>query len=142
MPTAIPVPDDGRPFFSSRDEIRHGYHAGDKDEAVRDCADRLDATWPGSGNDPVLFRTLGMLLLAPYVAFGSPGTGVEDRAVAVLRRVAPGGDGRVCAHGRHPSPRARRPGTARGEPRPLVPRGPRCGAGHRNPSARPERQVV
>ncbi|MFH9833505.1 hypothetical protein ACH4NC_19680 [Streptomyces sp. NPDC017201] len=78
MSTAIPVPDDWRPFFS------------------------LDATWPGSGSDPVLFRTPGMLLLAPYVAFGSPGTGVEDRAVAVLRRVARGGDGRVCAHGWHP----------------------------------------
>lgn len=102
MSTAIPVPDDWRPFFSSWDEIRHGYHAGDRDEAVRDCADRLDATWPGSGSDPVLFRTLGMLLLAPYVAFGSPGTGAEDRAVAVLRRVARGGDGRVCAHGWHP----------------------------------------
>ncbi|MBL1288303.1 hypothetical protein JKV81_15860 [Streptomyces sp. For3] len=102
MSTAIPVPDGWRPFFSSWDEIRHGYHAGDKDEAVRDCADRLDATWPGSGSDPVLFWTLGMLLLAPYVAFGSPGTGVEDRAVAVLRRVARGGDGRVCAHGWHP----------------------------------------
>ncbi|MFJ8921998.1 hypothetical protein ACIREK_21305 [Streptomyces sp. NPDC102415] len=102
MSTAIPVPDNWRPLFSSWDEIRHGYHAGDKDRTVRDCADRLDATWPGSESDPVLFWTLGMLLLAPYVAFGSPGPGVEDRAVAVLRRVARGGEGTVCAHGWHP----------------------------------------
>ncbi|MFI0812018.1 hypothetical protein [Streptomyces echinatus] len=38
--------------------------------------------------DPLLFWTLG--LLAPYVAFGNPGPGVEDRVVDVLSRVARG----------------------------------------------------
>ncbi|MCN9244049.1 hypothetical protein NGF19_25260 [Streptomyces sp. RY43-2] len=69
---------------------------------MRDCAHRLDTTAPGPEGDPVLFWTLGLLLLAPYVAFGNPGPGVEDKVVAVLRRVARGDDGRACAHGRHP----------------------------------------
>lgn len=102
MPTVIPVPDDWRPLSSGWDELRHGHHAGDKDGAVRDCARRLDATAPGSEDDPVLFWTLGLLMLTPYVAFGNPGPGVEEEAVAALSRVARGDDGRTCAHGWHP----------------------------------------
>lgn len=41
MSTVIPVPDNWRPLFSSWDELRHGYHAGDKDETVRGCVRRL-----------------------------------------------------------------------------------------------------
>ncbi|MEU2248308.1 hypothetical protein [Streptomyces sp. NPDC019224] len=102
MSTAITMPDNWRPLFSSWDEIRHGYHAGDKDETVRGCARRLDTTAPGPEGDPVLFWTLGLLTLAPYMAFGTPGPGVEDEVVAVLSRVVRRDDGRMCAHGWHP----------------------------------------
>ncbi|MFF9864870.1 hypothetical protein ACF1G0_05525 [Streptomyces sp. NPDC013953] len=102
MSTVIPVPDDWRALFSGWDELRHGYHAGDKDETVRGCARRLGTTAPGSEGEPVLFWTLGLLVLTPYVAFGDPGPGVEAEVVAVLRRVARGDDGRTCAHGWHP----------------------------------------
>ncbi|MFF7795249.1 hypothetical protein [Streptomyces sp. NPDC007991] len=102
MSTVIPVPDNWRPLFHSWDELRQGYHAGDKDETVRGCARRLDATLPGSEGDPVLFWTLGLLTVAPYVAFGNPGPGVEDNVVAVLSRVAHGDDGKACAHSWHP----------------------------------------
>jgi hypothetical protein len=89
-------------LLSSWDGIRHGYHTGDKDETVRGCARRLDTTVPGPEGDPVLFWTLGLLTLAPYVVFGNPGPGVEDKVVAVLSRVARGDDDRACAHGWHP----------------------------------------
>ncbi|MGC4945797.1 hypothetical protein ACLQ2N_06215 [Streptomyces sp. DT224] len=102
MSTVIPVPNNWQSLFSSWDELRHGYHAGDKDETVRGCARRLDTKAPGSEGDPVLFWTLGLLMLAPYVAFGNPGPGVEDEVVAVLSRVARGDDGSTCAHGWHP----------------------------------------
>ncbi|MGW2183743.1 hypothetical protein ACWCXX_38235 [Streptomyces sp. NPDC001732] len=102
MSTVIPVPDNWQSMFSSWDELRHGYHAGDKDETVRGCARRLETTASGLEGDPVLFWTLGLLMLAPYVAFGNPGPGVEDKVVAVLSRVARGNDGRTCAHGWHP----------------------------------------
>ncbi|MGY1577282.1 hypothetical protein [Streptomyces sp. MN13] len=102
MSTVISVPDNWRSLSSSWDELRHGYHAGDKDETVRGCARQLDATAPGSDGDPVLFWTLGLLTLAPYLAFGNPGPGVEDEAVAALSRVARGDEGRTCAHGWHP----------------------------------------
>ncbi|WP_141658493.1 hypothetical protein [Streptomyces mutabilis] len=102
MSTVIPVPDNWHPLLSSWEELRHGYHAGDKDETVRGCARRLDTTAPGAGADPVLFWTLGLLLLAPYVAFGNPGPGVEDKVVTVLSQVARGDDGRTCVHGWHP----------------------------------------
>ncbi|MER5435767.1 hypothetical protein [Streptomyces sp. NPDC002588] len=73
---------------------------------MRDCARRLDTTasGPGSGagDDPGLFWTLGLLMLVPYVAFGNPGPGVEDEVIAVLSRVARGGDGRACTHSWHP----------------------------------------
>jgi hypothetical protein len=69
---------------------------------VRSCARRLETTASGSEGDPVLFWTLGLLMLAPYVAFGNPGPGVEEKVVAVLSRVARGDDGRTCAHGWHP----------------------------------------
>ncbi|GAA1542084.1 hypothetical protein GCM10009730_58920 [Streptomyces albidochromogenes] len=102
MPTVIPVPDNWRSLVSDWDELRHGYHAGDKDETVRGCARRLDMKAPGPEGDPVLFWTLGMLMLAPYVAFANPGPGVENEVVAVLSRVARRDDGRTCAHDWHP----------------------------------------
>ncbi|GGY17481.1 hypothetical protein GCM10010358_81150 [Streptomyces minutiscleroticus] len=102
MSTVIPVPDNWHAVLSGWDDLRHGYHAGDKDETVRDCARRLDTAAPGSKGDPVLFWTLGLLMLAPHVAFDGPGPGVEDEAIAVLSRVARDDDGRTCAHGWHP----------------------------------------
>jgi hypothetical protein len=102
MSTVIPLPDNWRALSSSWEELRHGYHAGDKDETVRDCARQLDTTAPGSEDDPVLFWTLGLLMLAPCMAFGNPGPGVEDKVIAVLRRVARGDDGRACTHSWHP----------------------------------------
>ncbi|MFJ9588616.1 hypothetical protein [Streptomyces acidicola] len=102
MSTVIPVPDNWQPLLSSWEELRHGYHAGDQDETVRACARRLDTTAPRPEGDTVLFWTLGLLMLTPYVAFGNPGPGVEDEVVAVLRRVARSDDGRACAHGWHP----------------------------------------
>ncbi|MEV6307554.1 hypothetical protein AB0M10_03000 [Streptomyces sp. NPDC051840] len=102
MSTFMTLPDDWPSVHGSWDEIRHGYHAGDKDGTVRACARRLDTTTPGSDGDPVLFWTLGLLTLAPYVAFGPPGPGVEDEVVAVLSRVVRRDDGGMCAHGWHP----------------------------------------
>ncbi|THA86365.1 hypothetical protein [Streptomyces sp. A0592] len=102
MSTVIPVPDNWGDRFSSWEELRHGYHAGDRDAAVRDCARRLDATAAGPEDGPVLYWTLGLLMLAPYVAFGNPGPGVEDEVTSVLRRIARGDDGRACPHGWHP----------------------------------------
>ncbi|MDI3421668.1 hypothetical protein [Streptomyces luteolus] len=101
MSTVIPVPDNWQPLFSSWDALRHGY-GGDQDETVSDCARRLDTAVAGAEDDPLLFWTLGLLMLAPYVAFGKPGPGVEEKVVAVLRRVARGDDGMACAHGWHP----------------------------------------
>ncbi|WP_327351260.1 hypothetical protein [Streptomyces sp. NBC_01304] len=103
MPTAIPVPDNWRPLFGDWDELRHGYHAGDKDETVRDCVRRLAAVAARPAGEPLLFWTLGALMLTPYVAFGEPGAGVEDEVVDALSAVARGGeDGRACAHDWHP----------------------------------------
>ncbi|MFH8613672.1 hypothetical protein ACH4E8_01185 [Streptomyces sp. NPDC017979] len=96
------MPDDWQPLFDGWEDLRHGYHYGDKDETVRDCARRLDATVPGAEESPVLFWTLGLLMLTPYVAFGEPGPGVKDEVVGVLSRVARGDDGQACAHGWHP----------------------------------------
>ncbi|WP_069173604.1 hypothetical protein [Streptomyces griseus] len=102
MSTVIPLPDNWRPLCSGWEELRHGYHAGDKDGTVRGCARRLDTAVSGPEGEPVLFWTLGLLTLAPYVAFGTPGPGVEDEVVAVLSRVARDDDGTVCGHGWHP----------------------------------------
>ncbi|MEU9358078.1 hypothetical protein AB0D35_08170 [Streptomyces sp. NPDC048301] len=101
MTTLMTLPDDWRSVHGGWDEIRHGYHAGDEDETVRGCARRLDTT-PGTDGDLVLFWTLGLLTLAPHVAFGTPGPGVEDEVVAALSRVVRRDDGRSCAHGWHP----------------------------------------
>ncbi|MDG4863505.1 hypothetical protein P8605_35725 [Streptomyces sp. T-3] len=102
MSTAIPVPDNWRSAAADWDEIRHGHHAGDKDETVRDCVRRLDALAPGLDGGPVLFWTLGALTLSPYVTFGDPGPGVEDQVVDVLSRIARGDDGGACSHDWHP----------------------------------------
>ncbi|MFD5877571.1 hypothetical protein [Streptomyces yangpuensis] len=102
MSTVIPIPANWADLCSSWEEIRHGYHAGDKDATVRDCARRLDTTAAGPKDGPVLFWTLGLLTLAPYVAFGDPGPGVEDEVTAALRRIARGDDSGSCAHGWHP----------------------------------------
>ncbi|MGW2653333.1 hypothetical protein ACWC1D_06685 [Streptomyces sp. NPDC001478] len=129
MPTVIPVPDDWQQLTADWDEIRNGYYAGDKDEAVRDCARRLEATAPATAEpartagragtaestrttgptgaaepagDSALFWTLGLLMLAPYVAFGDPAPEAEDAAVTALSRVARKGDDPPCAHAWHP----------------------------------------
>ncbi|MGW2275088.1 hypothetical protein [Streptomyces yangpuensis] len=102
MSKALPMPANWASLCSDWEEIRHGYHAGDKDATVRDCARRLDATVTGPQDGPVLFWTLGLLALAPYVAFGSPGPGVEDEVTAALRRTARRDGGGSCTHRWHP----------------------------------------
>ncbi|MFM9370723.1 hypothetical protein [Streptomyces sp. Da 82-17] len=96
--TAIPAPADWRELFSDWDSIRQGYPYVDEDEAVRDCVRRLGAAEP----DLVPFWTLGLLMLAPQVAFGGPGPGVEDEFVAALRPLAHRDDDGSCTHGWHP----------------------------------------
>ncbi|MFF9572994.1 hypothetical protein [Streptomyces sp. NPDC014685] len=102
MSTVIPVPDNWQSTFDSWDDLRNGYPDEDEDETVRHCVRQLETTSSGSEGDPVLFWTLGLVMLAPYVAFGNPGPGVEDEAVAVLSRVARDDDSRTCTHVWHP----------------------------------------
>ncbi|GGX18838.1 hypothetical protein [Streptomyces chryseus] len=81
------------------DSLRHGYHLGDKDEAVLRCVHSLgaDVTGPHS-----LAWTLGLVVLSPYVGWGSPGPGVEAPVKDVLAAVALAHEGHACAHERHP----------------------------------------
>ncbi|MDI3403184.1 hypothetical protein [Streptomyces cavernicola] len=110
MSTVIPVPDNWEELVGDWDGLRNGYPHGDMDETVRDCVRRLGETLSGAGaasgagprGDLVLFWTLGLLTVAPYVGFGNPGAGVEDEAVAVLRRAARRDEGQSCAHAWHP----------------------------------------
>ncbi|MDQ8705373.1 hypothetical protein RCO28_23165 [Streptomyces sp. LHD-70] len=104
------MPDNWEDLLGGWESLRQGYPAGDQDETVRDCARRLDETASAAGavsgsgpqGDLVLFWTLGLLHVAPYVAFGNPGPGVEDEVVAVLRRAARRDEGQSCEHAWHP----------------------------------------
>ncbi|MFC9928736.1 hypothetical protein [Streptomyces sp. NPDC127190] len=83
------------------DEIRQEYddfHNDAYDRAALDCAARLAAD-PGGPSSPVW--TLGLLLMAPYVATG-PGEGVVPAVTAALTATDAALRDRPCAHETHP----------------------------------------
>ncbi|MBT2489655.1 hypothetical protein J7E96_14245 [Streptomyces sp. ISL-96] len=93
------TPDEWYALVADWDSLRHGSYLGDKDEAVFRCVRHLRAEVTGPHS---LLWTLGLVVLSPYVGWGSPGPGVEAPVVAVLSAVARAHEGHVCGHGGHP----------------------------------------
>ncbi|WP_328868919.1 hypothetical protein OHT76_01845 [Streptomyces sp. NBC_00287] len=85
----------------SWEEIREGYYDFRNDaydRTVLECAARLAAD-PGGESSYVW--TIGLLMMAPYVAW-APGDGVVPEARAALEAADGALRGRACEHGTHP----------------------------------------
>ncbi|MET9514510.1 hypothetical protein [Streptomyces sp. NPDC002994] len=93
------TPGEWHALVADWDSLRHGYYLGDKDEAVLRCVRHLRAEVTGPHS---LVWTLGLVVLSPYVGWGSPGPGVEAPVREVLSAVARAHDGHVCGHEGHP----------------------------------------